>query len=869
MEFVVDEVKCKECPLWETSYTAQVRRSGVYGIGSGRSGLWIYGENLNASDVFNGFPFSGESGDLLRSILGDVGLREDDLFLTASVRCKPEGAKKPKADHIKACMKTHALKDVPKTPPKLIVTLGSIALKAVLNLDKVTERRGVLHDHPEFNCKVLPTFHPKAILNDPRKYDTVKEDFIKAREFITEQTEKAPKIHREFINSKESYLRWMKILANGDLIQERYCDTETTGLIFFKDIFASISFAVQVDGEIYAIAFLTIPKDGWWHADLTDPEIHEALQQVLIYPIDFHNGLFDIKFFWQNGFEVNFGDDTTDMHLMIDENSPHNLQYLISIYNKFAGAEHHKKEFAELEFEKGEFYKAKPELLLDINIDDTAHGFILKKKFLPLMKAEGTYEFYNRLQMPFKRMLTRMSYRGIMMDRERIRSTSDEYRNRIRKKEEELYDAAKQKFKYTSTSKELPRVLYKDLGLPILKYTEKNSPSTDKEALEGLADLHPVPKLITELRFYKGMLQKYLDGDDLSEEIDPKNGFLNFLDGNDRIHGPFLSFGTISGRPSCPKPNLLNIPKNPEIRSLFIAQPGFKLVDFDYSQAEMVLLAYLAQDPQFMADVMDTDFHSATQKSLMKSDKADDIIRRVAKSINFLKSYGGGAEKLSKTLKSLEEKRFKELNLPTDKKFDVRCKNTGGWTHIRKTPRPIVYETVNKNRDKCYVCEAEEWLRKWDDTYPLVPLFKNEQKDLWRSQGFIKGIYGRKKRFPPAVSRQIESYYDRIAVNFMCQNGVGDAINTALIDIDFLLVKLFGWSPSTCLKVPGVVLSVYDSILTEVPDMFVDHIVEIKKEIMSAPLPQLNISLKMDINISQRWGEKQKEEVEEYEKEAV
>ena len=176
-----------------------------------------------------------------------------------------------------------------------------------------------------------------------------------------------------------------------------------------------------------------------------------------------------------------------------------------------------------------------------------------------------------------------------MMDREGIIDLSNQYREQIKLKEEELWEVCNQKFSYSSGSKDLPFVLYHHLKLPIIKRTEKSgAPSTDKETLDELAKHHQAPALIKELRWYKNMLVKYLDGDDLTpeEERKPDLGFLCHLDKNDRIHAPFLTVGTISGRPSGPKPNQLNIPKRAEIRRLFVAPPGWSLVDMDYSQAE-------------------------------------------------------------------------------------------------------------------------------------------------------------------------------------------------------------------------------------------------------------------------------------------
>src|SRR5262249_23775371 len=158
-------------------------------------------------------------------------------------------------------------------------------------------------------------------------------------------------------------------------------------------------------------------------------------------------------------------------------------------------------------------------VLLEYNIDDVCHGFQLKKKFTPLLKKEKMENFFRDLQMPLQRALTRMSYRGFKMDRGGIIDLSNKYRAQIRLKEDELFTLCHDRFNYSSSGKDLPRVLFHDLKLPINKRTEKTgAPSTDKEVLTELAKIHPAPALIMELRWFKNMLVKYLDGDDLTPE---------------------------------------------------------------------------------------------------------------------------------------------------------------------------------------------------------------------------------------------------------------------------------------------------------------------------------------------------------------
>jgi DNA polymerase I-like protein with 3'-5' exonuclease and polymerase domains len=114
--------------------------------------------------------------------------------------------------------------------------------------------------------------------------------------------------------------------------------------------------------------------------------------------------------------------------------------------------------------ETGTHAEAAPENLIDYNIDDTYHGFILKKKFTPMMEKEGMTNFFHTLQMPLERTLTKMSYRGFTMDRGGIIDLSNKYREQIILKEQELWDTCQKQFSYSSGSRDLPVILFKDLA---------------------------------------------------------------------------------------------------------------------------------------------------------------------------------------------------------------------------------------------------------------------------------------------------------------------------------------------------------------------------------------------------------------------
>jgi len=131
----------------------------------------------------------------------------------------------------------------------------------------------------------MATYSLGKIAHDPNEWDTVKVDFQKARDFVLDNPPEAlPKNHVELINSKERLLAWLQIMAEP-FIKERACDLETYGVNFFRDDPSSMSFTVEIDGEMHSIAFLTKPKPehpGWWAADLDDPEFTRRFRKYWI-----------------------------------------------------------------------------------------------------------------------------------------------------------------------------------------------------------------------------------------------------------------------------------------------------------------------------------------------------------------------------------------------------------------------------------------------------------------------------------------------------------------------------------------------------------------------------------------------------------
>ena len=828
--FVVDETKCQQCHLWITSFNGPVRRSAVYGRGTGASGLLVIGEALGAQEILDGMPFVGRAGQLASEAFVKVGIAEHEAYITNTTRCRPPNNRPPTAEEFRLCMAAHGQLDVSPHPVKVILLLGAVALKAILGKQKITERRGQWHEMDWYGqkVKVMPTYHPAAILRKPELYQTFEDDLKLVRdELIGAQVKAPPKIHKELVNSKDRFLKWMAFLRDIDI--PIASDIETTGLKFFKDEIASISIVFRgTDGKYYGIAFLvkfngmTSAQEQWWMADLDDPEIREALTPVLerATGIDYHNSGFDALFKWSRGFNVKIRYDTLDEHLVLDETTPQGLKFLATKH--FPQSAGYNEKILEVVGGPANISKAPPEILLDYNIEDSFYTRALDEEvFTPALHEDGMYNFYIGHAMPLKRTLARMKFRGFLVDKDRVMIKSDEYRVKVKLEEELLFDTIKQKINYGSPQ-QLTKLLYQDIGLPILRYTEKGSPSTNAETLIELSKQHPVPKIILGLRHKKKDLSTYLDGWDGDEDDKPNSvgGILQWLDSNNRVHPDFLSHGTISGRLAAREPSMLNIPRDPDIRMNFMAPEGWKLLDFDYSQAELVLLAYLSQDPGFIEAVSTSDLHQTVMDKLLS--KAVQLkerfaamspkdLRNVAKAVNFRKAYRGGPAGLAVQLKLAVE-------------------------------------------------ETEQWYKEWDEAFPYIPQWWVKMETEWRQKGYIEGVYGRRKHFPPAFDQSTVAYYDRLSANFPCQNGVADTTNRSLFLIDQSFEKIFGWHPKTIYQVPGLVLAVHDNIIGEAPDELVDDVKTLMATIMSLPVPKLDVQLRTDYHCVQRWGQ------DEYEK---
>ena len=251
--------------------------------------------------------------------------------------------------------------------------------------------------------------------------------------------------------------------------------------------------------------------------------------------------------------------------------------------------------------------------------------------------------FYH-IEMPLVEVLGYMEYEGVMVDKEKLIELGEEFKISIDKLEKDIYNLAGEEFNINSP-KQLGVILFERLGLPVIKKT-KTGYSTNAEVLEELSDKHEIIDKITEYRQIVKLKSTYVDG--LINIINPISH---------RIHSSFNQTITTTGRISSTEPNLQNIPVRLElgrnIRKVFISDKDYKLVDADYSQIELRVLAHMSQD-EHMIDAFNhnVDIHTKTASQVFGIDinNVTNDQRSAAKAVNFGIVYGISDFGLAKNL---------------------------------------------------------------------------------------------------------------------------------------------------------------------------------------------------------------------------
>ena len=404
------------------------------------------------------------------------------------------------------------------------------------------------------------------------------------------------------------------------------------------------------------------------------------------------------------------------------------------------------------------------------------------------LKNNGMEKLYYDMELPLCGVLYRMEQAGIAIDESKLQQFGEMLAARIDACEKLIYSYSDGPFNINST-RQLGELLFEKLGLPPVKKT-KTGYSTNADVLEKLKSKHPIVPAIMDYRGLTKLKSTYADG------------LMKVICGDGRIRTTFQNLVTATGRLSSSEPNLQNIPVRTdlgaEIRKMFVPKEGYVLVDADYSQIELRVLAHIAGD-----EVMQNAFRSGMDIHTVTASQVFDVApeavtplqRRHAKAVNFGIVYG-----------------ISEFSLAEDI-------GVSRW-------------------------EAKEYIDSYLANYKGVRAYMKQVVESARESGYTATMYGRKRYIPELKSSNfnIRSGAERIALNTPIQGTAADLIKLAMIRVDKALAEKF---PKARL-----LLQVHDELIVECPA----QIAEAVAQLVSREMEQV-ATLSVPLLAEAKWGE--------------
>lgn len=406
----------------------------------------------------------------------------------------------------------------------------------------------------------------------------------------------------------------------------------------------------------------------------------------------------------------------------------------------------------------------------------------------------GMRKLYYEIELPLERVLAEMENAGCAVAPEELRTFGERLETRIRDLVDGIYQDAGAEFNINSP-RQLGEVLFERLGLPAPKKT-KTGYSTSAEVLERLRVEHPIIAHILEYRRLTKLKSTYVDG--LLAVVDTKDN---------RIHTHFQQMVTATGRLSSTDPNLQNIPVRTELgrelRRMFVApDKDHVLIDADYSQIELRVLAHISQDKHMIgAFVAGQDIHAATASKVyhLPLDEITSSMRSSCKAVNFGIVYG-----------------ISDFSLAQD---------------------------IGVSRK-----EAAEFIKTYLDSYPGIENYMSTIKQTAREQGYVATLFGRRRAVPDIDSKNfnVRSAAERIAMNTPIQGTAADIIKIAMVRVRDRL-KREGLESR-------LILQVHDELILEAPLREKDAAAKILTEEMENAF-KMDAPLVAEANCGASWYE--------------
>lgn len=785
--------RCDECPFDTDT---------VQGFGPQDADLAFVGQAPAKEEVKRGRPFVGRSGIVLRGALDELGWDLDDFYTTNCVLCRlPHGKDTPYSK-----CRSRLMAELKEVNPQVIVCLGTDAWKSVMDTDRgVMSVRGRFFWQQELEAVILPTMHPAACLHEPTATASAFRDLMFDLQKLKDRsiaggfsfddliipseascTHEPPEIQTNIITDTEEakdFYRWTKDSLSFDRIA---ADIETTG------------FDPRTE-ELLCIGFCY--RQG--QATILTPEAIE--KDVLSYyltmdDLDFiwHNGKFDVKFLREHDIEASVDKDTMLMHYTMDERSGvHSLEYMAGQY---FNAPRWEEQFKEEYVEDGDYSAVTGSILYEYNALDVHYTLRLYQRLQSRLSEHNT-RVTEEILYPAANTLANVELRGIELDVEHLEEVQQEYDEQLDELRSELMSYAKR------------------YGWSTGRYVEETGAKSEPEEINfnsdqqmwhlffdlvGLPKYHGERSVREEARNW---MREVTDDEDKIEFLDCYEdykklrhsydlyikGLPSYQEDDGRIRSSYNIHRTVTGRLSSSNPNLQNIARNKQIKNAFVAPEGKLLLEADYSQAELRVLAHLSGD-EFLNSVYQEggDLHDETAERLFGENFTKEQ-RVVAKTVNFGIAYGITADGLS-------------------------------------------------SRSKLEYDEAEQTIESWFEMAPGVESYFDEITEKALSGEPVLSCFGRARRFP-LKKNDNKHKIEREACNHVIQSPASDITLLSGINLSkkFKVVNLVHDS---------VVIECDKEDWKEVAAECYEVMPEIAEEALDADIP-----FEVDVEGGKRWGE--------------
>lgn len=506
-----------------------------------------------------------------------------------------------------------------------------------------------------------------------------------------------------------------------------------------------------------------IKQDIKYFFDNNINDIKGFIYDVMIayYLLDSNRGKYEINYIFKDLFNLEF------VHNTDTDNQ-------ISLFDSFDNTQRFTK------LQKENIYKYLKGIYLSYDI-------VMKK-----LEKLGMLKLFNNIEMPLTETLASMEHVGMYIDLEKLENFNLELSSFISSLEKDIYDLAGEIFNINSTQ-QLGKILFEKLGLPTIK-KNKTGYSTDKAVLDELSDKHEIIDKIISYRQLMKLKSTYVEG------LDSKIG----KDG--RIHTTFMQTVASTGRLSSTEPNLQNIPIRLElgskIRTFFTAEGSNVIIDADYSQIELRVLAHISND-KTMQDAFknNIDIHKVTASQVFDVDINDvtSNMRSKAKAVNFGIVYGISEFGLSKNI-------------------------------------------------SCTRKEAKEYIDNYLNKYQGIKNFMADIVNKAKEEGYVTTMYGRRRYIPEIKqkNKNIVQFGQRVAMNTPIQGTAADIIKLAMNKI-YKDLKNEGLSSK-------LIMQVHDELIVEAKEDEVDKVKKIMYDAMEH-VACLTVPLDIDLNVGKSWYE--------------